>query len=79
MDHGGDRDDEAEDIPHSETDEPSEPTTRGIPVDPSPSLKNFRHQPDMENFYRFIFENDLREEALAIMDELLAEKKKKQK
>ena len=30
----------------------------------SASFKNFRHHPDMENFYRFIYENDLRHEAL---------------
>ena len=40
----------------------------------SASFKNFRHHPDMENFYRFIFENDLRHEALAILDEVLIEK-----
>jgi hypothetical protein len=40
----------------------------------SASFKNFRHHPDMENFYRFIFENDLRHEALAIIDEIMAEK-----
>ena len=40
----------------------------------SASFKNFRHHPDMENFYRFIYENDLRHEALAIMDEMLLEK-----
>jgi hypothetical protein len=34
----------------------------------SGSLKNFRHHPDIENFYRFIFENDLRYEALEIID-----------
>ncbi len=32
------------------------------------SLKNFRHHPDIENFYRFIYENDLRYEALEIID-----------
>ena len=32
------------------------------------SLKNFRHHPDIENFYRFIFENDLRYEGLEIID-----------
>ncbi len=31
------------------------------------SLKNFRHHPDIENFYRFIYENDLRYEALDII------------
>lgn len=34
------------------------------------SLKNFRHHPDIENFYRFIFENDLRYEALEIIDRM---------
>lgn len=42
--------------------------------DTSGSLKNFRHHPDMENFYRFIFENELRFEALTIIDEILLEK-----
>ena len=37
----------------------------------SSSLKNFRHHPDMENFYRFIYENDLRYEALHIVDQML--------
>ena len=32
------------------------------------SLKNFRHHPDIENFYRFIYENDLRYEGLEIID-----------
>ncbi len=40
----------------------------------SSSLKNFRHHPDMENFYRFIFENDLRYEALTIVDAIIKEK-----
>lgn len=40
----------------------------------SASFKNFRHHPDMENFYRFIFENDLRYEALAILDEMTVQK-----
>lgn len=34
--------------------------------------KNFRNHPDMENFYRFIYENDLRIEALQIIDNMLA-------
>lgn len=45
----------------------------------SVSFKNFRHHPDMENFYRFIYENDLRFEALAIIDEVLAEKRNHKK
>ena len=43
----------------------------------SASFKNFRHHPDMENFYRFIYENDLRHEALAIIDEMAVEKAKR--
>ncbi len=43
----------------------------------SASFKNFRHHPDMENFYRFIYENDLRHEALAIIDEIMAEKQQR--
>ncbi|MEK6704288.1 MAG: hypothetical protein AABZ06_00710 [Bdellovibrionota bacterium] len=42
----------------------------------SASFKNFRHHPDMENFYRFIHENDLRHEALAIIDEIMVQKSK---
>ena len=40
----------------------------------SSSFKNFRHHPDMENFYRFIYENDLRLEALTIIDEIQNQK-----
>ena len=40
----------------------------------SASFKNFRHHPDMENFYRFIYENDLRHEALSIIDQIMVEK-----
>lgn len=39
------------------------------------NLKNFRHHPDIENFYRFVFDNDLRIEALSILDENIAAKK----
>lgn len=41
----------------------------------SGSLKNFRHHPDVENFYRFIYENDLRYEALGLIEHVLAEKR----
>ncbi|MBI2605056.1 MAG: hypothetical protein HYW49_03140 [Deltaproteobacteria bacterium] len=37
-----------------------ENTSNGVP-------KNFRNHPDMENFFRFIYENDLRIEALEII------------
>ncbi len=49
----------------------------GSNTEMSASFKNFRHHPDMENFYRFIFENDLRHEALAIIDEIMAEKQQR--
>ncbi len=48
-------------------------STTGSPLSAS-TLKNFRHHPDMENFYRFVYENDLRFEALTIIDEMLQEK-----
>lgn len=38
------------------------------------SLKNFRHHPDIENFYRFIFENDLRYEALEFIDVIASQR-----
>lgn len=41
--------------------------TGGVP-------KNFRQQADMEAFYRFVHENDLRDEALGIMDIVRAQK-----
>ncbi|OFZ18879.1 MAG: hypothetical protein A2X94_03135 [Bdellovibrionales bacterium GWB1_55_8] len=47
------------------------------PTEMSASFKNFRHHPDMENFYRFIFDNDLRHEALEIIDQIMIEKAKR--
>ena len=38
------------------------------------TLKNFRHHPDIENFYRFIYENDLRYEALEIIDVIVSQR-----
>ena len=38
------------------------------------SLKNFRHHPDIENYYRFIYENDLRYEALEIIDVIVSQR-----
>ena len=35
--------------------------------------KNFRQQADMEAFYRFVHENDLREQALEILDKVRAQ------
>jgi hypothetical protein len=36
--------------------------------------KNFRQQADMEAFYRFVHENDLREDALGIFDKVREQK-----
>lgn len=36
--------------------------------------KNFRQQADMEAFYRFVHENDLRHEALEILDKVRSQK-----
>ena len=41
--------------------------------------KNFRNHPDMENFFRFIYENDLRLEALEIIDEIITDRKARRK
>jgi len=41
----------------------------------SSTFKNFRHHTDMENFYRFINDNDLRFEALEIIDNIIIEKR----
>jgi hypothetical protein len=41
--------------------------------------KNFRNHPDIENFFRFIYENDLREEALEILDNVIVAKAAKKK
>ena len=35
-----------------------------------PSLKKFRQSPEMEGFYRFIYENDLRIETFEIIDRI---------
>ena len=34
------------------------------------SLKKFRQSPEIEGFYRFIYENDLRTEAFEIIDDI---------
>lgn len=41
------------------------------------SLKKFRQSPEMEGFYRFIFENDLQKEAFEIMDKIVWTRKQK--
>jgi hypothetical protein len=53
-------------------------TGGGPPQEVSITFKNFRHHPDMENFYRFIYENDLRFEALDLITKRLGEGKSKE-
>lgn len=38
------------------------------------TIKAFHQQADIEAFYRFVFENDLRKEALEILEKKVAEK-----
>lgn len=39
------------------------------------SLKKFRQSPEIEGFYRFIFENDLQKEAFEILDRIVTGRK----
>lgn len=48
----------------------SRPTEEQSPMTP----KNFRNHPDMENFFRFIYDNDLRVEALEIIDQIIVQR-----
>lgn len=41
------------------------------------SLKKFRQSPEIEGFYRFIYENDLQKEAYEILDLIIADRKSK--
>ena len=41
--------------------------------------KNFRSAPDVENFYRFIHENDLRKEAKTVLEAIIQAIKPKKK
>ena len=41
--------------------------------------RNFRTNPEVENFYRFIYENDLRAEAQKIFEQIVASMKKETK
>jgi hypothetical protein len=45
----------------------------GIPT----SLKKFRQSPEIEGFYRFVFENDLQKESYEILDQILIARKAK--
>jgi len=39
------------------------------------SLKKFRQSPEIEGFYRFVYENDLQSEALAVLDQIISRRK----
>lgn len=39
------------------------------------SLKKFRQSPEIEGFYRFVFENDLQSEAFEILDQIVERRK----
>lgn len=41
------------------------------------SLKKFRQSPEIEGFYRFIYENDLQKEGYEILDKIIAQRKLK--
>lgn len=41
------------------------------------SLKKFRQSPEIEGFYRFVYENDLQKEAYEIMDRIIQTRKMK--
>lgn len=39
------------------------------------SIKKFRQSPEIEGFYRFIYENDLQREAYEILDKIILRRK----
>ena len=39
------------------------------------SIKKFRQSPEIEGFYRFIYENDLQREAYEILEKIIARRK----
>lgn len=41
------------------------------------SLKKFRQSPEIEGFYRFIYENDLQKEGYEILDKIITQRKLK--
>lgn len=47
--------------------------SEGIPT----SVKKFRQSPEIEGFYRFIYENDLQKEAFEILDRIVTSRKQK--
>ena len=47
--------------------------SESLPMSP----KKFRESPELEGFYRFIYENDLRKEAVQIIDRIFLTRKAK--
>ncbi len=43
------------------------------------SVKKFRQGPEIEGFYRFVYENDLQKEALVILEKIILARKEKKK
>ncbi|MCB0384285.1 MAG: hypothetical protein KDD43_02750 [Bdellovibrionales bacterium] len=43
------------------------------------SLKKFRRSPEVEGFYRFVYENDLRFEAGEILDKIILRRRQEKK
>lgn len=41
------------------------------------SLKKFRQSPEIEGFYRFVYENDLQKESFDILDKIIQQRKAK--
>ncbi|NJL23912.1 MAG: hypothetical protein HC902_01140 [Calothrix sp. SM1_5_4] len=39
------------------------------------SIKKFRQSPEIEGFYRFVYENDLQREAFDILDKIIQRRK----
>jgi len=46
----------------------SENTANSVGAEINKALRNFRSSADIENFYRFVFENNLRREAKMVLD-----------
>ncbi len=54
-------------------------TTREKKASTGIEFKQFKSNPDVENFYRFIYENSLRFEAKKLLEHVLQKTKRKRK
>lgn len=43
------------------------------------SIKKFRQSPEIEGFYRFVYENDLRKESYEILERIVERRKEEKK